>query len=1063
MPVFDFIEDTLKPFARHIANEVKKIGSIHYATRSEAQSSTVPVAARVISVTHNGKVLQYIRNPNSSALETGGSVKWGPSSDAKFEHWGLSPKKLGSTELDRNNGVYEATYVVNEGWADAGPVIQKAVNEWEGEITLHGFLRLDTHFDLPPGTSIVGETGNHARCGFVITNEFNSNSDNDNLDYVIRMGLWRNWGEVNQSAEGEPAGMLDEVSMIFEQPVTANTRSQLYTYPWAIDMSGGPRANLGKVRIALGTNGVNLVDDGSLGNPGGITIGDLELACFDENIEVNGAYDYVIMNSVRVWPFGFAGLMDPATSTAKLFSLWEDGNTIGWRHGKIDGFHCNVLALWNAKAIMGNPTLQTEVSASAQADLIIAPKFDAVYLDHVNSTIEFNGGKTWIGFMYNTCSGVSETGILCTSGYHTIAQIDARMSQTLALHVTGGRLDINGGMLRDWSPVNSDGTRQEGEGFLVEGGQLNISDTHLWWTEHSTGGRTDPVITQRGGGILTMRGNKPRYPMSTVTGIVKIENQNLYHHVDLTGFGAHTIQLPAITNMGNYKDTRISVENYVGSSPQSIHRTVGDAGEGFEMRFQRARGSVSNPTNVGADENLGDLSFDGYLNGDYRNAAIVRVIADDVVGNNPVGNLAFLLKNAAGNYGQPMNLSSGGTTLNGQTVVSGALDVYGQFDLDGDALLRANINHHGDALNNYTDGVWAIRHRVSDRDVFIGATHSTDGLFYPFKIDASHKRTILGEDETTPVLVKGPTDFEMQGVATDDIQFSMTSFRPHLVLQDKSTSATDWQIISDNGDLEFRHGDASTGTTLVNSFLRFVDQNNTAILDYGTLSIGASAPTGTIATRSAKIVIGDTDTGIAQNGDGILELWANNASRLVVEPTITTLKTNLKANGSIELGGNMYHSDNTSGMAIFGGTSGNGANIELYGGNHPSIPNHAIIDSDRLRVRSMSGSTKIDVDAGADSVTVDAKLLLAPVGTEGGELHFLDKDGNSDFIIDVDGSNNLRIRQGGNVVFNLSASGALSMSGVPEYASDSAADSGGVELGQFYVSTSTGALTKRRS
>ena len=97
-----------------------------------------------------------------------------------------------------------------------------------------------------------------------------------------------------------------------------------------------------------------------------------------------------------------------------------------------------------------------------------------------------------------------------------------------------------------------------------------------------------------------------------------------------------------------------------------------------------------------------------------------------------------------------------------------------------------------------------------------------------------------------------------------------------------------------------------------------------------------------------------------------------------------------------------------------------------------------------------------------NEVRANASLKLNPHGVEGGELVFTDKDGNADFIFDVDANNNLRVRQAGNVVFNISATGRLSMPAIPEFSSHAAAGAGGLNLGEFYVNTTTGALTKRR-
>jgi hypothetical protein len=65
--------------------------------------------------------------------------------------------------------------------------------------------------------------------------------------------------------------------------------------------------------------------------------------------------------------------------------------------------------------------------------------------------------------------------------------------------------------------------------------------------------------------------------------------------------------------------------------------------------------------------------------------------------------------------------------------------------------------------------------------------------------------------------------------ATDDFNFLVTTFRPNIVLEDTSTNASDWQFLSDGGDLQFRYGDASTDTKLANEAMRIDDSGNVGI------------------------------------------------------------------------------------------------------------------------------------------------------------------------------------------------------------------------------------------
>lgn len=72
------------------------------------------------------------------------------------------------------------------------------------------------------------------------------------------------------------------------------------------------------------------------------------------------------------------------------------------------------------------------------------------------------------------------------------------------------------------------------------------------------------------------------------------------------------------------------------------------------------------------------------------------------------------------------------------------------------------------------------------------------------------------------------------GAATDDFTALITAFRPNLTFGDNSTSSTDWQIFVDTNDMQFRYGDADTGTKLTNEAMR-IDAS-------GNVGIGTSSP-----------------------------------------------------------------------------------------------------------------------------------------------------------------------------------------------------------------------------
>jgi hypothetical protein len=75
----------------------------------------------------------------------------------------------------------------------------------------------------------------------------------------------------------------------------------------------------------------------------------------------------------------------------------------------------------------------------------------------------------------------------------------------------------------------------------------------------------------------------------------------------------------------------------------------------------------------------------------------------------------------------------------------------------------------------------------------------------------------------------------------------------------------------------------------------------------------------------------------------------------------TPTTESLEVAGSLTLGSNanarIYHNYDTRAITFFGGTSGNGANIELYGGAHASLANYAYYDADLHTFRRQSAAT----------------------------------------------------------------------------------------------------------
>ena len=88
------------------------------------------------------------------------------------------------------------------------------------------------------------------------------------------------------------------------------------------------------------------------------------------------------------------------------------------------------------------------------------------------------------------------------------------------------------------------------------------------------------------------------------------------------------------------------------------------------------------------------------------------------------------------------------------------------------------------------------------------------------------------------------------------------------------------------------------------SFLRS-DANDTAtgVINFSGKKIGlGTTPGSTFGNRNAALCLGDNDTGIAQNGDGQLELWANNVEVVNITQNTVTMYKSVVPSGSHSLG-----------------------------------------------------------------------------------------------------------------------------------------------------------------
>lgn len=735
--------------------------------------------------------------------------------------------------------------------------MQAMLNDYRGVVLMNGYVMVDDKITSNNACSIH-VPGGRGTGGLVVRSTFNLAAD-----CVLQPGT------------SETGSLIGDLSMWFQQPTSPDDRSDLIQYPAAIDIGDPsiPRGIIRSLRISNGYDGIK-----GVGNCGGYRFGMLELGCFNKNMHIDGALDFVHTDSIHVWPFGHAGNTD-------LAAIYYDGVTEALTLGRVDNWNCDKMSTFRSKIVLNDTGGESRLPF----------QFGSIGIDGNDALISLQAGSSQISRLYSTKTAnapATERDVQCSDGTHTIGMLQMTSSSDASVLCSGGHLKVNSG---DVQHLNN-----SRRAFISQGsGFLDVSNVAMRWNTDNP--RTNAFMEQQSGS--TMRVTNCYAPDTYTQGeeVIKFNSDESGNLLDCPDLYPHTANTQLVWSKGRYNTGNQKVDvSDDGFTALHQYRKFSDSDEGYEIALQRSRGSVDAPAALDDNDNVGDISFQAWDGNSWNPGAYIRayMLADAADGNTPM-RLQFVMENTSGDYVTSLDVRGDRTYIN------------------------TDISHNSDAFDVNYDGTYFIRARRDSQDIQIGATHASDGLFYPLRVDASEKKLVLGTDESDSVEFISPLVIDMPGAATDDLQFVMKAFRPHLVFEDKSGSAVDWQIIADNGDLEFLWGDASTGTKLTNRALQI------------------------------------TDSGVS---------------------------------------------------------------------------------------------------------TFDGIVKLAPAsGTEGGELRIQDASGNDDFTIDVDSLNNLRIRQAGTVVININQSGGLSMPAVLEYASDAAAASGGVNLGQFYVSTVSGALTKRRS
>lgn len=224
----------------------------------------------------------------------------------------------------------------------------------------------------------------------------------------------------------EPCAMLQDIGITFVQPSTSN-RGSLTNYPPAIRAVGCPRFKLFRVNITQAMVGVDMT-----GNSGGATIDDLECSAFTRCIDIDGAQDTVMLNNVRIWPFGFP-------TDGNLTSIFYNATTQGIRSGRADG-----LQISNSMFLVGTALTLYQSGSGTTFGTMSSVVFDTFNGINMSAGI-LSGAGLWFSM------SAAARAITLTGGYLNIASADiSGTPSTNAIDINGNDIHFtwNGGTVR---------------------------------------------------------------------------------------------------------------------------------------------------------------------------------------------------------------------------------------------------------------------------------------------------------------------------------------------------------------------------------------------------------------------------------------------------------------------------------------------------------------------------------------------------------------------------------------------------------------------------------------
>nr|WP_312054281.1 glycosyl hydrolase family 28-related protein [Brevundimonas diminuta] len=335
---------------------------------------------------------------------------------------------------------------------------------------------------------------------------------------------------IKYAASENSSGLFDLGIECYQDPATPN-RASLINYPRMLDLRATPRFQLDRIRLSGGRVGADVTQ-----NSGGGWIGRIETGCTDIGIDIDGALDFIHIESVHDWPFVGASM------ASSLGPIMRDGERIALRINAADG-----LSIGQFAAFMGRVVIE----GTAVNNIPI--QFGSLQLDGDKSALEVAGKIVQVSNFYSTKASSPITSLKVAGGRLTISNAEFSTSGTAVTPITvsGGLLSINGGRFLAAADVNARMATLSGGSLFIRNMAFDLS---------TSAERTTPYIASTGGSLIVQN---CRAPITANGGVlISVAEDGGNHNISNNVFQGWRLALPANPVLGCYGPNSIGRSSF---------------------------------------------------------------------------------------------------------------------------------------------------------------------------------------------------------------------------------------------------------------------------------------------------------------------------------------------------------------------------------------------------------------------------------------------------------------------------------------------------------------------